>query len=80
MPCLSAFLPGLRPDLPDLSAPLSGKHVPPFRRQERLLPRSQDGRRYEIIFSTASCRLGITRTLRMLERFYWWIGMSVCTR
>ena len=20
------------------------------------------------------------RTLRMLERFYWWIGMSICTR
>ena len=30
--------------------------------------------------STASCHLGTTRTLRMLERFYWWIGMSVCTR
>ena len=30
--------------------------------------------------STASCHLGTTRTLRMLERFYWWIGMNVCTR
>ena len=30
--------------------------------------------------STASCHLGTTRTLRMLERFYWWIGMSVHTR
>ena len=30
--------------------------------------------------STASCNLGTTRTLRMLERFYWWIGMSICTR
>ena len=30
--------------------------------------------------STASCRLGTARTLRMLERFYWWIGMNVCTR
>ena len=29
---------------------------------------------------TASCRLGTTRTLRMLERFYWWIGMNVGTR
>ena len=29
--------------------------------------------------STASCRLGTTRTLRMLERFYWRIGMSICT-
>ena len=30
--------------------------------------------------STASCHLGTTRTLRILERFYWWIGMNVCTR
>ena len=30
--------------------------------------------------STASCHLGTTRTLRMLEQFYWWIGMNVCTR
>ena len=30
--------------------------------------------------STASCHLGTTRTLRMLERLYWWIGMNVCTR
>ena len=30
--------------------------------------------------STASCHLGTTRTLRMLERFYWWIGLNVSTR
>ena len=30
--------------------------------------------------STSSCHLGTTRTLRMLERFYWWIGMYICTR
>ena len=30
--------------------------------------------------STVSCHLGTTRTLRILERFYWWIGMNVCTR
>ena len=30
--------------------------------------------------STAPCHLGTTRTWRMLERFYWWIGMNVCTR
>ena len=30
--------------------------------------------------STASCHLGTTRTLRILERFYRWIGMNVCTR
>ena len=29
---------------------------------------------------TASCRLGTTHTLGMLECLYWWIGMSVCTR
>ena len=29
---------------------------------------------------TASCHLGTTRTLRMLERFCWWIGMNICTR
>ena len=26
--------------------------------------------------STVSCHLGTTRTLHMLERFYWWIGMK----
>ena len=30
--------------------------------------------------STASCHLGTTRMLRMLERFCWWIGINVCTR
>ena len=29
---------------------------------------------------TASCHLGTTRTLRMLGRFHWLIGMNVCTR
>ena len=29
---------------------------------------------------SASCHLVTTRTLRMLERFNWWIGMSICTR
>ena len=29
--------------------------------------------------STASCPLGTTRTLRMVERCFWWIGMNVCT-
>ena len=28
----------------------------------------------------ASCRLGLTRTLKMLERFYWWISMEVCAK
>ena len=30
--------------------------------------------------STASAQLGTTRTLRMLESFYWWIGINVCAR
>ena len=30
--------------------------------------------------STASCHLGTTRTLRMLERFNRWIDMRICTR
>ena len=30
--------------------------------------------------STSSCHLSTTRTVRMLERFYWWNGMSICTR
>ena len=30
--------------------------------------------------STVSCHLGTARTLRVLERFYWWIGVSICTR
>ena len=28
----------------------------------------------------ASCHLGVTRTFKMLERFYWWVGMEVCTK
>ena len=28
----------------------------------------------------ASCHLGVTRTLKMLERFCWWVGMKVCTK
>ena len=28
----------------------------------------------------ASCHLGVTRTLKMLERFYWWVGMEACTK
>ena len=28
----------------------------------------------------ASCYLGVTRTLKMLERFYWWVGMEACTK
>ena len=30
--------------------------------------------------STASCHLGATRTLRILERSCWWTGMSIRTR
>ena len=29
--------------------------------------------------SKAACHLGTTHTLRMLERFYWWVGVIVCT-
>ena len=28
----------------------------------------------------ASCHLGVTRTLKMVERFYWWVGTEVCTK
>ena len=50
---LSASLPGMLPGLPGLSVALAGKHVPPFRGQDGLLPRGQDGRRLEIIFFRA---------------------------
>ena len=30
--------------------------------------------------SIASSHLGTASTFPMLERFYWWIGMSICTR
>ena len=28
----------------------------------------------------ASCHLGVMRILKMLERFYWWVSMEVCTK
>ena len=28
----------------------------------------------------ASCHLSVMRTFKMLERFYWWVGMEVCTK
>ena len=28
----------------------------------------------------ASCHLGVTRTLKLLECFYWWVGMEACTK
>ena len=28
----------------------------------------------------ASCYLGVMRTFKMLERFYWWISMEACTK
>ena len=28
----------------------------------------------------ASCHLGVMRTLKMLDRFYWWVGMEACTK
>ena len=27
--------------------------------------------------ANATCHLGVARTLSMLERFYWWIGMDI---
>ena len=27
-----------------------------------------------------SCHFGVTRTLKMLERFYFWVGMEACTK
>ena len=34
----------------------------------------------EACSSTASCHFRATPTLPMLKRFYWWIGMCICTR
>ena len=31
-------------------------------------------------YSKASGHLGTTHALGILERFYWWIGMHICTR
>ena len=31
-------------------------------------------------YSTTSCHLSVARTLGMLRRFYWWIGMDISTR
>ena len=28
----------------------------------------------------ASCHVGVMRTLKMFERFYWWVCMEVCTK
>ena len=31
-------------------------------------------------YADASCHLDVTRTLKMLERFYWWVGMEACAK
>lgn len=31
-------------------------------------------------YANALCHLGSAKTIRLLELFYWWIGMSICTR
>ena len=33
-----------------------------------------------VCHADASCHLGVARTLKMLERFFWWIGMKACTK
>ena len=33
-----------------------------------------------VCHADASCHLGVMRTLKILERFYWWVGMEVCTK
>ena len=33
-----------------------------------------------VCHTNVSCHLGLARALSMLERFYWWMGMDVCTR
>ena len=40
-------------------------------------PDGHHGRRSLTLFDVpvASCHLGVTRTLKMLERFYWWVEM-----
>ena len=30
--------------------------------------------------ANASCHLSAARTRFMLQRFYWWMGMDICTR
>ena len=44
-------LPSLSAPLSGLGAPLSGQHAPLLREQDRLLPLVQDGRRLAIKFS-----------------------------
>jgi len=34
----------------------------------------------QLCHANVSCHFGADRTLRMLERFYWWIGMDICTK
>ena len=52
VPGLSAPLLGLRPDLPVLSASLSGRHVPPLRERDRWPLQGQDAPPLDIyIFS-----------------------------
>ena len=33
-----------------------------------------------VCHADASCHLGVMRTLKLLERFYWWVGMEACTK
>lgn len=34
----------------------------------------------QVCHANVSCHFGAARTLSMLERYYWWVGMSICTK
>ena len=64
-----------RPDDPP------ARHIrPPFNDPVRIyVPLLARPRIMHACHADASCHLGVTRTLKMLERFYWWVGMEACT-
>ena len=74
----------VRKPITDASAPdgHSGRHVrhpfdDPIRIYVPLLARPWI---MHACHADVSCHLGVTRTLKMLERFYWWVGMEACTK
>ena len=70
-----------RAPTPGPSGSSDGSQPPPFNDPVRIyVPLLARPWIMHACHADASCHVGVTRTLKMLERFYWWVGMEACTK